>query len=471
MSDVGRDAAASLRGDRSSPWVEARALLIVAAPLSAAHLAEMAMGFTDMAVVGRLGSLELAAVGLSANILFGFLFVCTGLVSIVGVLVSEAEAAGQRERAGHAVRQGLWVALAVSLPATWVGWNMAPLLRLFGQEEAVVVLAEQYTRAAVWCFLPYMWFTTLRNFVAALARAGSVLVISVAAVALNLGANYVLVFGKLGFPALGVAGSGYASSIVTWGMFVALLGYCVRERGLSAYRVLAKLGRIDLRLCRTMLRLGLPVSGMWAVDTVLFSTVAILMGWLGAATLAANQIAYSFWNLVIVVPWGLTLAATYRVAHGVGRRDVGAARRAGFIAMGAGGAYMIPVGLAMWLLPEAIAAIYLDTGDPANAEVLAVARGLLSIAAVFLVVDGVQLIAAGALRGLKDTAVPFAIGLVGYWLIGLAGGYLLAFEAGYGAFGLWWGLAAGLGAAAVPLVWRFHRLTRAPLGQRAPAAT
>ncbi len=459
QENVTRASAAADAG-RPSWWQELRALGAVAAPLAAAYFAEMAMGFTDTVVVGRLGSVELAAVGLSANLLFGFLLVCTGLVSIVGVLVAEANAVGDTARTGHAVRQGMWVALWVSLPATWIGWNLAPLLRELGQEEAVVLLAEQYMRAAVWCFLPYMWFTVLRNFVAPLARAGSVLAICVVGVGVNLLANYVLVFGKWGMPALGVAGSGYASSLVCWAMFAALLVYCVRERALAAHRILSDLMRIDFGVCRDIVRLGLPVAGIWAVDTGLFVTVALLMGSLGAATLAANQIAYSFWNVVFVVPMGLSLAATYRVAHGSGLGSALRARRSGLIAIWAGAACMSVIGLLIWLLRGQIAAIYLDVSDPANAEVIALAKALLSIAALFLVVDGAQIIAAAALRGLRDTTVPFLVGLIGYWAIGLGAGYVFAFEMQYGARGLWWGLALGLAAAAVLLVWRFHLLTR-----------
>ncbi len=439
---------------------EIGALLVIAVPLAAAYLAEMAMNLTDTVIVGRLGSVELAAVGLTAGLYFGLLFICFGLVSIVGVMAAQAHGAGDKAGVTRAVRQGLWVALAVSLPSMAFGWHMAPLLRLLGQEEQVVVQAEQYIRALVWCFLPYMWFTVLRNFVTALSRATSITVITMVSVAVNLVAVYGLVFGKLGLPALGVAGAGIGTSLVCWLMFAALAIHVLRSPAFRDYGVFRDLLRVEPAMFGEILRLGLPVAGISAVETAMFAGVQILMGWFGVAVLAANQIAYSVMTIVFMIPFAIGQAVTIRVAHGIGAGNVTGARRAGYLGMASGAIYMAVTGFLMWTMAEPIAALYLDARDPSYDAVISMATVLLGLAGLFQIVDGTQMIAAGALRGLKDTTTPFLIGTIGYWFIGFCGGYLLAFPGGFGPVGLWWGLAAGLASAAFLLTWRFHVRTR-----------
>lgn len=449
---------------------EAGALLVITVPLAAAYIAEMAMNVSDTVIVGRLGSVELAAVGLTAGLYFSLLFICFGLVTMVGVMAAQAHGAGDRDGVTRAVRQGMWVALAVSVPAMALGWHMAPLLRLLGQEEQVVAQADRYIRPLVWCFLPYMWFTVLRNFVTALSRAGSITVITVASVGVNVVAVYLLVFGKLGLPALGVAGAGYGTSLVCWLMFLALAVHVVRAPFFRPYRVFSDPLRIEPAVIGEIVRLGLPVAGISAVEVAMFAGIQILMGWFGAAVLAANQIAYSFVNIVFMIPFSIGQAATIRVAQGVGAGSMEAARRAGWLGIAIGAAYTIVAGVLMWTLARPIATLYLDPQDPAYDAVLSLATVLLGLAGLFHVVDGTQVIAAGALRGLKDTRTPFLIGAIGYWVIGFCGGYVLAFPAGFGPLGLWWGMAAGLAVAALLLTVRFHARTRAmprPAGEAA----
>jgi MATE family multidrug resistance protein len=268
---------------------EVRALTAIAVPLGITFMAEVAMGFTDTIVVAQLGATHLAAIGLGANVLFGFLFVCLGFVTLVTVLVPEADAAGDEARAGLAARQGLWVAVLVSVPATWIGWNLAPILRFLGQEESVVLLTEQWMRAAVWSFLPYMWFTALRHFLAGVGRAKVVTVVAIAAVGVNAGANYVLVFGELGFPRLGIAGSGYASTIVCWAMFAGTLAYGCLAGRVRRFSLLAG-PWIDLAVCRQMIRLGVSFAGFSAAEMSLFIAVTLLMGVIGEAGRAAHPI-------------------------------------------------------------------------------------------------------------------------------------------------------------------------------------
>jgi MATE family multidrug resistance protein len=443
---------------------EASTLCRITAPIAAGFLAEMAMNFSDTIIIGRfVGGVALGAVSLSAHVLFSVLIACMGVVSIVGAFAAQSHGAGDAAALARAIRQGFWVATLLSLPAMVVGWNLAPVLRWLGQDARVVAIADDYLKGLVWCFLPYMWFTVLRNFVTAVARTMSIMVITVAAIGVNLAIVYVLVVGAFGLPSLGVRGAGYGTSLVCWGMFTILAVHVANAPGLREYRIFAGVFRFDLSLCGRVFRLGLPAGGMSAVESGLFLAVQLLIGTIGIVALSANQIVYTFQGIVFMIPAALSHATTARVGFGIGSGNVAAARQSGFVAFGLSAAYMAVMAAMMWALAETIAGIFLDPADPLTADVVALAGTLVVIGAVFQIVDGAQFTAMGALRGLNDTMVPFLLGLLGYWVIGLTCGYVFGFELGYGAVGLWWGLAAGLTASASLLTWRFHRRTRALL--------
>jgi MATE family multidrug resistance protein len=285
---------------------------------------------------------------------------------------------------------------------------------------------------------------------------------------LNLAANYIMVYGKFGFPALGVAGAGYGTSLVCAVMFAAIVVHVERNAMLRAYEVFSHLMRLDWPVLRDILGLGWSAGAISAVESTLFSTISVLLGIIGTTALAAGQIAYNCMTMPFMVVAALSAAASVRVAHGVGIGSPAAARRAGKFSICFGIGYMALIALAFWLFPEQLAALFVDSGDADAREVIVLAASFLGVAAVFQIFDGTQVITVGALRGVRDTTGPFAIGLLGYWAIGLGSGYLFAFELGHGGIGLWWGLALGLATSASLLVLRFHLRTSALM--RAAAA-
>lgn len=432
---------------------------MIAVPLAGAYLAEIAMMITDMVIVGRLGSVQLAAVGLAGDLMIEVMLFSMAIVSIVGVLVAQAIGAGDAETGAHHLRQGLWLATVLSIPGMLLCWNLPPLLALTDQDPAVLAFGESYLHAVVWCFLPSLWFVVLRGFVAALSRPQSVIMITVAAVALNALLSYGLVHGAFGLPALGVVGAGWATTIVCWVMFAALAWHVTRAVHFKSYRVFTALGRPDLAVCRQILVLGMPLGGLALMEGGLFAVTAILMGVLGAEALAANQIVITVIAATFVVAMALGEAAAIRVAYGIGAGDPAQAQRAGLLGIGLGVVVMAAAASVFLAAPETLAGLFLDLDDPANREVVELTAGLFVIAAVFQVFDGVQAIASRALRGLRDTFAPMWIAGLGYWGFGIPGGYLLGFVFGYGASGLWWGMALGLSVTAVMLAWRFVRLS------------
>ncbi len=430
-------------------------MLGIAVPLAVAYLAEMAMVVTDRIIVGRLGATELAAVGLTGDLMFEVMVVAMGVVSVVGVLVARCIGADENHRIRAQVRQGLWVATILSVPMTIFCWYITDLLSFTGQDPKVMELGKVYLTSAVWCLLPTLWFTVLRQFLAALERMNSILYITIAVVFLNAALTYSLVFGAFGMPQLGVAGAGIATSVVCWIMFFALMFHVVRATGLRDYALLTNIHRIDFSVIREVFALGLPVGGITLVESGLFAIIAIMMGLFGAQALAASQVVVSMLIPFFVIALSIGEATALRVSLYAGRGRPRSARRTGFVGMGIGGVVMLAGSTMLVLIPDRLTSIFVDINDPKNAEVVAFATALFTVAAVFQLSDGLQAIAARALRGLKDTVLPMWIAAVGYWGFGLTTGYIIGFPLGYGAPGLWWGTAIGLTVTAALLTWRF----------------
>ncbi len=439
--------------------VETRLLLRIALPLIGAYVAEYAMFLTTKMVVGRLGYHELAAVGLAGDLAFELLVVLMGLLSIVGVLAAHAEGAGRKRDAGQTVRQGFIVATAIGIPGTVLIWNLDWVLSWMGQDPKVIALTTPYLRGLSGFLLPVLWFSVLRNFVAAISRAGSVLVITVAAVGMNYLLTLGLVHGYAGMPALGVAGAGWATNIVSWAMLVCLTVYIFYTPALRGYGVFFGRLKFDPVLCREILRLGTPIAALVLLEAGLFVAVSILSGVIGAKQLAAHQIIMGWVGIPFVVALGLAEATMVRVAHGMGRSGVTTAREVGILGMVIGVVALTLMMVIPLAVPEQIVRVFMDPSDTGYADVAAIASQLLFIAAIFQVSDGLQAISSRALRGLKDTVAPLWLAGFGYWVLGIGGGCLLAFPMGLGARGLWWGLAIGLIVTSILLTIRFMRLT------------
>ncbi|MBV8120977.1 MAG: hypothetical protein JO081_13700 [Alphaproteobacteria bacterium] len=278
-----------------------------------------------------------------------------------------------------------------------------------------------------------------------------------------------MIFGHLGAPALGVEGSGYSSAINQWLM---LAGLALSTRALPDFaglRLLRETLTARASEMAAILRLGVPIGAIRGIEAGVFLATGVLMGLLGAAALGAHQLVINCASISFMVPLGLSQAATVRVAYEVGAGRAPAARRAGLVALALGIGFMAVAALVLWKMPETIIGAYVNITDPANRELVRIARQLIAIAAIFQVFDGMQTIAIGALRGYKDTVIPLLLATFGYWGVGFLGGWLLAFPLGYGAAGLWWGLALGLAAVAVMLTMRLHLLAMPPRHIAGPA--
>ncbi|MFO8099263.1 MAG: MATE family efflux transporter [Salinibacter sp.] len=436
---------------------ELSATLRLAGPVVAAQLAHVSMGFVDTVMVGRLGPDALAGVALGNTAFFFFAIMGMGMVRAVGPMVSQAVGAEEKGAAGRSVRQGLWLALALGLIIFVCLSSLEPVLRWTGQGAVAREGAMAYLRAIRWGIVPFLGFVALRSFVEGLSRPLPVTIISFIGVGVNIGANELLMFGRWGLPAMGLAGTGWASTIVFTGLFGLLALFVHRTAPFSTHDVFARLREPDPTYLRELVRIGAPMGASRGIESSLFMVTTVMMGTLGTTALAAHQVALQCAAFTFMVPLGIGMAGTVRVGQAAGRQEEAGARRAGAVAVGLATVFMVAAAVLFWTFPRPIVGLYLDLSVSDNAEVVALAVELLALAAVFQLFDGVQVAAHGALQGLKDTRVPMGIALVTYWGIGLTTGYLWGVRGGGGPEALWWGLVLGLAAAAVLMLLRFHR--------------
>jgi multidrug resistance protein, MATE family len=358
------------------------------------------------------------------------------------------------------VRQAMWAAVAITLPIFLLLWNAEALLLAFGQDPALAADAAQFLRFFQWGMLPALWYLVLRSFVSALERPIWALIVSAGGIVCNALLNYVLIFGKLGLPALGLVGAGIGSSVTNFLMFAAMALVVLFHRRFRRYHLFGRFWRSDWSRFRDLWRLGLPIAITLGLEVTIFSAAVFLMGLFGTASLAAHAIAIQIAALSFMVPLGLGQAVTVRVGLAYGRNDLDGIGRAGWTAFALGVGFMSLMAVLMISLPHGLVYLFLDESDPANAPVIALAVSFLFIAALFQIVDGAQVVGAGMLRGLHDTAIPMIYAAFGYWVIGLSVGLGLGFGLGWQGLGIWTGLAAGLAVVAVLMITRWMRRDR-----------
>jgi len=451
---------------RAAFMAEFHALLPIALPLAAANLANMAMGLTNAVIVGYLGGAALSAAGLGGGLYFTIGVTCQSVLTAVAPLAARAIGGRNHRIGGEIAAAGLVLAAALAVPIIGLLSVLDRLLAAIGYDPALATEIGRYLDAIRWGVPGFLAFGVLRALLAAAARARVVMLVLIAAVPGNAALNWVLVFGHLGLPGLGIAGSGWSTAITQSLMSLALAAVLL----IAPRRTPMRLGRRASRHIRDILTLGLPIGGIIALETGVFLTTGILIGLLDANALGAHQLVINFASLCFMVPLGIGQAATVRVAFELGAGRATQASRAAFVALVLGAAVMVVAALAIWTAPLAICRLYLDVDDPVNRELVTIALQLLAIAGLFQMADGVQAIAAGALRGYQDTTVPMALAAVGYWGIGFAGGWALAFPLGHGAVGLWWGLALGLLVVASLLTLRVWACARSTLRDNIAAA-
>jgi len=444
--------------DRDRPTgvlTEARALGRLAGPLVIGQVSQVGMGFTDTVMAGRLGATDLAAVAIGSSLWLPVYLGCVGIMMAVSPTVAQLMGAGRPREVGRVFRQSLWLALIVAALATPLTGRIGMVMPWLGMDPAIVPIADGYLEAIAWGMPAVCVYLALRFLSEGIGHTKPIMYIQLIALATNALGNYILMFGKLGAPALGAVGAGWSSAIVLCldALFLAI--YVKTQPQYGGLGLLQRLERPSARRLADLARLGVPIAVSIIIEVGLFSAVSLLMGSLGVVAVAAHQIALNYSALAFMVPLGIAMAITIRVGQAMGAQDVRRARLAGLVGMALCGGAMAVSALIIVAATQHIVGLY--TEDP---QVQALAVGLLFMAALFQISDGIQVGAVGALRGLKDTTAPMWITFLSYWIIGLTLAYVLGIDRHLGPRGLWAGLIFGLTAAAVLLSLRFHRLTQ-----------
>ncbi|ARQ00395.1 MATE family efflux transporter [Pseudorhodoplanes sinuspersici] len=450
--------------------VELTETIRLALPIALTQLGQIAMMTTDLALLGRLGDHVVAASALAHMVLFGAFVLGMGLVSAVAPLAAQAFGARNPRMVRRALRVGLWAATMLGIPLSAVQLFGHDILLALGQTEQAATLAARYLYGLAWSLIPAWWFIALRGFMGAVNRPEPGLWITLAAIPANALLAYTLIYGHFGMPKLDLLGAGLATTTVNIGMCAAAIWVCYAQRPFRKFRVLGRFWRPDWPLFRRLVIIGAPIAGTFALEYGVFAAAGVLMGWIGTTALAAHQIALTIASIMFMVPFGISMAATVRVGHAVGRRDSPGTRSAGFTAIGLGIAFMTTMTLIVIVTREFLPILFLGTITQENAPTAALAATLLVVGASFFIADGVQTVAAGALRGLNDTRVPLLFSAICFWLIGFTACYGLGFTLGFGAFGVWIGLSLSVLIYAVLLVIRFHILTKRRYLPDIPAA-
>lgn len=442
---------------------EARATLTLALPIIGTQLAQMAIHTTDVWLLSHYSAEALAAAALGVAI-FSFLWMMgLGLAMATPAIAAQARGRDRNDIEGvrQAVHDGLIATGIVGVVCTGLLLVTEPFLRLIGQPDELVTLAATFMQAVSGMFIPAIWFMVLRGFVAVLERPRSALLLTILAVILNALVNSALIFGFWILPEMGVVGAGIGSSLVNLIVLLLFCWYIARDPQFSSYHLSRGWWRTTPRRMVAFLRIGAPISLALGAEIGLFSAGALLMGRLGTVEVAGHQVALQWAALAFMVPMGLGQAATVRVGLAAGAGNISGAARAGWIAIAMGMTFMACTALVFHFAGGHLISVFLkDSAAP----VYALALTYLGMAALFQLVDGAQGVANGALRGLKDTAIPMVMTLVGYWMIGFPVAIWFGFYTPLRGIGVWAGLVVGLAVVAVLLLWRFavmtHRLAR-----------
>lgn len=467
MSSLDTTTAVAPRVARNECARELKAMLALALPLALTQLTQILVHTTEVLLLSRLGPAPLAAATLAAALFHSGLMFGVGVVSASAPLIAQAKGAQQPHLIPRIVRQGLWVSLAITLPLIGLLWFVRPLLAAMGKDPSLLPMTEAYMRWAVWGLPFAVGFIVLRSFIAAFARTRAVLVAALGGAVVNLPVSWLLIFGGLGVPPMGTAGAGLGVSITFALMFAILLAHCLLAEPFRRFDVMAGILRPDFAIFREIVQVGLPIGGAVLLEVGLFASATLLMGLIGTAQLAAHQVALQLASIAFMVPLGLSQAATIRVGLAIGAGDGPRARLAGWMACGLGTVFMAVMAVLFWTQRAYLAELFLDPSTPEGAAALDYAYVYLRIAALFQLVDGLQVIGIASLRGLKDTTIPMWLAAFGYWVVGFTSCWLLAFHTSLGGTGIWLGLAFALATVGVVMVVRFDRLTR---GFRSPQA-
>lgn len=429
-------------------------LLRLAVPLALTGLVQSATWFFETLFLAHLGPATLAA-GSLVSWLFGTMAVIMfGALSSINILVAHRHGAKDEEAISFIARDGLLLAVLLTIPAILLLWNMSPIFTLFGQSSSVVALSSAYLHALAWGILANFTGMACLEVLIGVGRARVILIFSILAVSLNIICSYVLIFGKWGFAAYGIAGAGWGMTISYWVSLVVLLIYIYFTHHCRVYfRNIFKFAAPSHLF--ELLQIGIPMGSMYCVEVGFFFALTLLMGLLGSDLQAANQVAMQYLGLFMSMIFAIAQAITVRMGHLIGAGDIHSAEKASHMGIAIAVALTSIVAVFYWFTPSMLIGIDFDIRNPDNAELINEIKQLLAVGAVFQILEAARIAYFGSLRALKDTKFTMLTSIISFWCIALPIGYVLAMYLHIGGAGYWWGLVMGAGFSVVLLHWRF----------------
>lgn len=459
------------RRNPSATTLECIRIVRLAFPILVAQFAQTANGFVDTVMAGQVSPEDLAAVAVGSAIWVPVFLFMVGVMQGLTPFVSQLHGADRTSAIGSVIQQGLWLALPLGLLGWCVLRSISPVLALMDVDSAIRPLIIGYLEGLSWGFPAIALFLALRSLTEGTSHTRPVMLVSLAGLALNVPVNYVLIYGKLGFPAMGGVGCGWATSIVMWSMLLSMSLYCLHFDKRHSTRTFTTWTGPSLQKILNILKVGLPVGLAIFIEVSLFCVIALFIAGISATVVAGHQIALNAASMTFMIPLSLSLALTVRVGTNLGKQSPSSVR----VSVRSGFYLILLVALVnsslLALLREPIASLYTD-----DAAVIAMASSLLVFAALFQFSDCLQVGANGVLRGMKDTTVPMLMVVIAYWVLGLPVGYMLGLTdlvvPAMGARGFWVGLLVGLSVAAILLCWRvISSMKRFRKGAGAPHGT
>lgn len=443
-----------LKSQKKGFKTEAAQTLKLGLPVIAAQLLQMSMNFVDTVMAGNLSAEALAAVAVGGAVFIPFIMLAAGIMMAITPIVAQLYGGRNFQEIGINARQGLWLSQLLAIPVFFAIRNLGIVMELLDVTQEIIPVAIGYLRAISWGIFPLCAYMALRFFNEGMSVTRPSMYFALIGVLVNIPGNYVLMYGKLGFPQLGAVGCGYASSIVALVMFLGMLTFTMQHKPYRRFEIFTSFKMPEWSYLKEILRIGVPIGLSSTMEVTMFALVSLLMGSLSAVAVAGHQVAINFSAMTFMVPFGLSTAITTRVGNAIGKKSISEARRRGFVGISLATFFMSITAVIMFTIPDLITGIYTQ-----NEAVQQVAISLLYMAAIFQISDGLQVSSYGALRGLKDTTVPMYVNLFAYWVVGLPLGYYLGITRNFGPQGLWIGLIAGLTVAAIFHNLRFFRMT------------
>ncbi|HEY0940669.1 MAG TPA: MATE family efflux transporter [Steroidobacter sp.] len=439
--------------------VDARAIVALGGPLLGNNLSITGMAFADTVMAGQLGAVDLGGLAIGAASFNLFMFLGFGLLMATSPSVAHAFGANDARKVTAYARQSWWLVLGLAV-LLFTGMRQADwFLPAIGISEDVLPVAVGYVHAISWGMPALLAYFSLRYTSEGLGRTKPIMFTGFLGLTVNVIGNWIFMYGKLGAPALGAVGCGVATAISLWLMFFALLLHVRTHRAYRPFDFFARIDPPNWPVLAELTRIGAPIAGSILAEGGLFVAAALMMGGMGAVTAAGHQIALNYAAFMFMVPLAISSATTIHVGHTLGRGDVAGARDVGWIGIGMCAIVMTISAIVILLCNDQIAALY--TRDVPVRELAAT---LLLMAALFQFSDGVQVGAAGALRGFKDTTIPMALCVFSYWVVGFTFAYYFGVYRGEGPVLVWIGLNVGLTISAVLLVARYQLVTKTRLG-------